>query len=127
MRGSAFFELLSAPISGANVDGMTKPTKPPAPMAKFAKEKRLSITLDPLTHEQVQFIADVWNASDEGEGLRQLREWGVSNVSPHLVRAAVAGLLKSMGGYPSTAEERAQKVASVRAEVQADAARKQQK
>lgn len=108
------------------MDGMpSKPTKPPAPVAKFADEKRLSITLDPLTHQQVQFIADVWNASDEGEGLRQLREWGVSNVCPHLVRAALAGILKSMGGYPATADERAEKVAAVLAEVTAEREKKQ--
>lgn len=118
-RKDAFEGHLSAPISGAKVRGipMPNPTMPPDQGAASVDEERFSVTLDRATYEQVEFLADLWNAIDKARGLKRYRKWGVSNVSPSLIRASVAGVLDEMGGYPQTAEARNEAIAKAVAAV----------
>lgn len=90
---------------------MPNPNMPPEQGAASADEERFSVTLDRTTYEQVEFLAELWNAIDKARGLKRYRKWGVSNVCPSLIRASVAGVLDEMGGYPQDDETRSEAIA----------------
>ncbi len=107
-------------MSGAKVAGMPKNKVPMPPDQRPASsdDKRFSITLDPVSLDQVEFIAKLWNAIDAARKVKRYREWGVSNVGPHLIRASLAGTLTQMGGYPASDEDQERYVAEVVARIE---------
>lgn len=109
----AHADQLFDPLNGAKVrrNRMPNSTKPPEQGAASADEERFSITLDRATYRQVEFLAELWNAIDVARKVKRYRKWVVSNVSPSLIRASVAGVLEEMGGYPQTQEEQKRLIA----------------
>jgi hypothetical protein len=110
---------LSAPFNGAKVrrTPMPNPTKPPDQGGASAEEERFSITLDKETLDQVEFLAELWNAIDAARKVKRYRKWVASNVCPTLIRASVAGVLEEMGGFPESKQEREAVIAKAVAEV----------
>lgn len=95
---------------------MPKPTTPPDQGAASSDEERFSVTVDRQTYEQIEFLAVIWNAIDAGRRVKRYRKWGVSNISPALIRAAVSGIMEELGGLPKTETERHKAMVSAVAE-----------
>ena len=56
--------------------------------------------------EKVEFIADLWNAFDVELGKGRKYKWKASSVIERLVKVGATRFGASIGGYPSTPEER---------------------
>jgi hypothetical protein len=80
------------------------------PFDEEAEVTRVATTvrLTKLEHEQLQFVADVWNAFDKARQIKRSKKWKVASVIERFLAIGLEGFGLQIGGWPSTLEERKQ-------------------
>src|SRR3954464_8608261 len=68
----------------------------------------ITVRLAKSEHEQIQFVADVWNAFDKARGLNRAKRWKVASVVERFISIGLDGFGAQIGGWPQDAQERKQ-------------------
>jgi hypothetical protein len=93
--------------SGAKVR-TTMSTLPPPPKTPPPPERKgVTVRLSPEQHEELEFVADVWNAIDAALGHRRPRKWEITSVMRQLLANGLDVFWEQTGGgRPKTERER---------------------
>ncbi len=80
------------------------------PFDKEAESPRVASTvrLTVEQHQQVKFVADVWNAFDKARGVKRAKKWKPAAVIERFVSIGLDGFADQIGGWPSDETHRRQ-------------------
>lgn len=98
---------LQAPKNGAKVGPpMADLPLPPEPEEKSLRVA-FSVRVTPAEHEDIQLIADVWNATDKARGVKRSRKWKPSSVVARLITGGIDNFFDGVKlPRPTTEKER---------------------
>ncbi len=90
-----------APKNGANFCRLLMAASYyPEDVAKRSTRVTTSVRLPESEHEQVKFIARLWNAFDQASGRQRNRKWKPASVIAQLVSVGLNGIGSQIGGWP---------------------------
>lgn len=67
---------------------------------------RVSVRLEEGQSEDLDFVADLWNAYDKALGIKRRHKWKSASVIERLLTVSLRGIWEQLGEHPRTKEER---------------------
>lgn len=68
----------------------------------------MTVRLRPEEHEDLVFIAELWNEYDRASGVKRRKKWKVSTVIDQFLSDRIASFWQRIGGRPEDAAERSE-------------------
>jgi len=66
----------------------------------------MTVRFEPSEAENLEFMADLFNAFDEARGIKRRKKWKVSMVVDRAIKTELADFEEQIGGWPRSDAER---------------------